>query len=236
MKISICIPTYKRTDLLFRATEWPIMDDRISEIIIIDDCSDRETQKQIRGYYMRFTVPNTLKVFLYFNEKNLDCYRNKREAVRKATNEYVIILDSDNVLDKTYIDTVYAQHWSPERILQPTFARPHFDFRKYNSLLANRKNVSKYANDSTFTTALNAMNFFINREKYLEVWDRSVDPVTSDSIYFNYKWLEAGNSIYFTPGLEYEHTISSDSHYKLNNKRTPHGFHESILRKLKALR
>lgn len=230
MKISVCCPTFKRTDLLFEAMKPFLNDDRISEIIIIDDASPAHIYAEVEGFFT-----GMWKVKVMQNLTNIDCYRNKHEVVKHATNEYVLLLDSDNVFSTEYIDVVYAQHWSPERILQPTFAKPHFDFRKYNSLLANRKNVSKYANDSTFTTALNAMNFFINREKYLEVWDGSVDPVTSDSIYFNYKWLEAGNSIYFTPGLEYEHRMSDDSHYKLNHRRTKPGFHESILRKLKAL-
>lgn len=231
MKISVCIPTYKRTDLLFEAIQQVMNDDRIGEFVIVDDASPAHIFAELEGFFR-----GNPKVKLYRNERNYDCYFNKREAVSKASFEYVCLWDSDNKFSTDYLDVVYAQHWSPERILQPTFAKPHFDFRKYNSLLANRKNVSKYAIDSTFTTALNAMNFFIHRERYLEVWDGSVDPVTSDSIYFNYKWLEAGNSIYFVPGLEYEHRMSEDSHYKLNNKRTKPGFHESILRKLKALR
>lgn len=231
MKISVCCPTYKRTDLLFEAMKPFLNDDRIGEVIICDDASPVHIFAEVQGFFNGIE-----KVFLHRNAVNFDCYKNKHKTVSLASNEYVLLIDSDNVFNTEFVDAIYAQHWSPERILQPTFAKPHFDSRKYNSLLANRKNVSKYANDSTFTTALNAMNFFINREKYLEVWDGSIDPVTSDSIYFNYKWLEAGNSIYFTPGLEYQHTMSLDSHYKLNNKRTPHGFHESILRKLKALR
>lgn len=231
MKISVCIPTYNRTGLLYEACNYPLIDDRVSEIVIVDDHSDLKVWDEINEYFI-----GDEKVKLFRNDVNVDCYHNKMRAVKNATNEYVILLDSDNQIDEKYIDTIYSNTWSPERILQPSFAKPHFDFRKFNSLLANRKNVAKYAHDSTFTTALNAMNFFINRDKYLEVWDGSVDPVTSDSIYFNYKWLEAGNSIYFVPGLEYEHRVHDGSHYQNNNNRTPKGFHDSIVKKLKALR
>jgi glycosyltransferase involved in cell wall biosynthesis len=231
MKISVVIPTWNRTSLLYEAIGYPAIDERVSEIVVYDDHSNVDIYNQVVVFCERHE-----KIKLFRGAKNMDCYRAKREAISKASNEYVIILDSDNQIDEKYIDTIYANTWSPERILQPSFAKPHFDFRKFNSLLANRKNVAKYANDSTFTTALNAMNFFVNRDRYLEVWDSSVDPVTSDSIYFNYKWLEAGNSIYVTPGLEYEHRIHDGSHYQQNNKRTPNGFHESILKKLKALR
>ena len=231
MNISVCYTTFKRTDLLFESVKPFLNDQRVSEIIISDDSSPLHIYSELCGFFQGMP-----KVKLNRNEKNLDCYFNKREAVSRATNDYVLILDSDNLFSVDFIDKLYGQTWSPERILQPSFAKPHFDFRKFNSLLANRKNVAKYAHDSTFTTMLNACNFFVNRDRYLEVWDGSVDPVTSDSIYFNYKWLEAGNSIYVTPGLEYEHTMSSDSHYKLNNKRTPAGFHNEIIRKLKQLK
>jgi glycosyltransferase involved in cell wall biosynthesis len=216
---------------LFESVKPFLNDDRVSEIVISDDCSPMHIYAELEGFFTGMD-----KVKLYRNDRNRDCYFNKREAVSRATNEYVLLLDSDNVFSTEFVDVIYNQHWSQERILQPTFARPHFDSRKYNSLLANRKNVAKYAHEANFTTALNAMNFFVNREKYLEVWDGSVDPVTSDSIYFNYCWLAKGNSIYFVPGLEYDHTMSEDSHYKHNVRRTKPGFHDSIVRKLKALR
>lgn len=206
-------------------------DDRIGEFVIVDDFSPLHIYAELEGFFK-----GNPKVKLFRNEKNLDCYFNKREVVSKASHEYVILFDSDNVLTTEYIDKIYEQHWSPERILQPSFAKPHFDFREFNSLLAHRNNVSKYANDSTFTTMLNAMNFFVNRDEYLKVWSDETDPVTSDSIYFNYCWLAAGNSIHVVPGLEYFHRIHEGSHYQKNNRRTPVGFHESIIKKLKELR
>lgn len=231
MTVSVAIPTYKRTDLLFEAVKTFINDDRVSEIIISDDASPAHIYAELQGFFNG--IP---KVKLSQNKRNLDCHFNKFEAVVRASNEYVILFDSDNVLTTEYLDVIFAQHWAPERILQPSFAKPHFDFRKYNSLLVHRNNAAKYASDSTFTTMLNAQNFFVNRDRYMEVWDDKVDPVTSDSIYFNYKWLEAGNSIYVVPGLEYFHRVHEGSHYQQNNARTPKGFHDNIVKKLKALR
>lgn len=231
IQISIAIPTYKRTDLLYKSFQQVINDDRVGEVVIVDDASPMHIYSEIESY-----CGSNPKIKLFRNEKNLDCYRNKMEAVKKCSHEYVILFDSDNVLMTDYLDTIYKQHWSPERILHPSFARPHFNFQIYDSLLANRKNVAKYCHNSTFTTMLNAMNYFVNRERYLEVWDGSIDPVTSDSIYFNYKWLEAGNSIYVVPELHYDHMVHNGSHYQQNNHRTEKGFHESIVKKLRQLR
>lgn len=235
--ISLCITTYNRTDLLYESFRQVLNDDRISEIVIVDDCSTEDVWQTIFWQYNE--VP---KIKLFRNEKNLDCYRNKREAVSKASNEWVIIWDSDNVMTKEYLDCllhrshVVLECFRHDIIAQPCFAKPNFDFSKYAGQIISHKEVAGLMQDGTFQTMLNAMNYFVNRDEYLRVWDGSIDPVTSDSIYQNYNWLKAGNSIYVVPGLEYEHRVHSGSHYQNNVRRTPRGFHEEIVNKLKNLR
>lgn len=231
MKISIAIPTFKRTDLLYQSFQQVINDDRVGEIVIVDDASPSHTYAEIESY-----CGSNPKIKLFRNGKNLDCYRNKMEAIRNCSHEYVCLWDSDNGFGVDYLDKIFDTPWAPERILQPSFAKPHFDFRKFNSLLVHKTNVAKYAHDSTFTTMLNAMNFFVHRENYLEVWSDHVDPVTSDSIYFNWSWLNAGKSIHVVPGLEYEHRVHEGSHYQQNHHRTPNNLHNEIIRKLKKMR
>lgn len=231
--VSICIPTFNRTDLLFESYSKVLDDPRVSEIVIVDDCSTHDVWRKMCDTIGPMNNP---KIKLYRNEKNLDCYRNKREAVSKATNEWVIPLDSDNVIDKEYIDRICSMEWGNRIILQPSFAKPHFNFTEYAGYIFDRNSVKNHIQESSFSTMLNAMNFFVNRDEYLKVWDGSVDPVTSDSLYFNYKWLEAGNWINVVRGLEYEHRVHNGSHYQNNVKRTPKGFHESIINKLKAMK
>jgi glycosyltransferase involved in cell wall biosynthesis len=217
--------------LLFESFAQVIDDDRISEIVIVDDHSDMEVFNRVFEYTR--TIP---KVKLYRNEKNLDCYRNKREAVSKSSNEWVIIFDSDNIMTKAYVDAIHKQEWWEDEILQPSAARPHFVFTSYSGLDVDKHNVSIHMDESPFSTMLNAMNYFVNRDEFLRVWDGSIDPVTSDSLYQNYNWLKAGNSIYVVPGLEYEHRVHNGSHYQNNVRRTPQGFHESIIQKFKELK
>lgn len=235
--ISIAIPTFNRTNLLYESFAKVINDPRISEIVIVDDCSTSEVWEQVQD----MCHPHS-QIKLYRNEKNLDCYRNKREAVSKASNEWVILLDSDNVIDKDYLDAIFGvvncgySRWRKYEILQPCFAKPHFEFKDWEGKLFNKSNIANFIKNSTFQTMLNAANYFVNRDAYLEAWDGSVDPVTSDSIYMAYRWLEAGNSIYVVPGLEYEHRVHEGSHYRQNVRRTPRGFHEDILNRLKKMR
>ena len=235
-QISICIPVYNRYEMLFKSFEQVIDHPNVGEIIIVDDASDQDISDCIK-----IGCLGNPKIKLFRNEKNLSCFANKREAVSKAQNEYVIVLDSDNIIDKTYIDTIMEQHWAPERILQPCFAKPRFDFRKHNSLLVHKSNIRKYMGDGMFNVMLNAMNYFVNRDRYLEAWDNSVDPVTSDTIWQNYCWLRAGNSIYITPGLMYEHGVDNHgeeepSFYLRHLDRTPKLFHSQVVNKLRNLR
>lgn len=230
-KISICIPTYNRYEMTIKSIEQVLNDSRIAEIVIIDDCSTNGDTTRLLEWCAARKEP----VIVYKNDINLDCYRNKHQAILKATGDWCILFDSDNVLTTEYIDTLYQiNEWDPNTIYQPVYSKPHFDFRNYAGLTISKMNVSQFTNTSIMT-ALNAMNFFINRKEYLEIWDGSLDPVTSDSIYFNYCWLLAGNKIHMTPGLEYEHVIHSGSHYQNNVNRTAKGFHEDIINKLKQL-
>lgn len=237
--ISLCITTYNRTHLLFESFKQVIDDDRISEIVIVDDHSDVRIFDQIASPHRI----ESSKIKLYRNDKNLGCYRNKREAVSKATNEWVILFDSDNVIGMDYIDTITKLNggdWHPNVVHQPTFAKPHFNFGAFSGINVHRGNVSKYANDETFLTALNAMNYFVNRDEYLRVWEDRKEPWTADSILHNYNWLKAGNIIYFCPGLEYFHRVDNhgqeeQSHYKEHHRKTGDLYTE-VVNKLKELR
>jgi glycosyltransferase involved in cell wall biosynthesis len=229
--ITLALTSFQRTDLLYESYRQLLNDDRISEIVISDDASNDEVYHTIA--WQTKALP---KVKLYRNETNLDCYRNKQKAVSLATNEWVIIGDSDNVFTPDYVDKLFSRQWEDNVIFQPSFAKPHFDFRKFEGLYYSSSTISIQMEDPTFSTMLNAMNYFVNRDEYLKVWDGSIDPVTSDSIFQNYNWLKAGNLIYVVPDLSYEHLVHEQSHYRNNVRRTPQGFHKSIEDKLKALR
>jgi len=238
--ISLCVTNFNREILLFQAIEQVLDDDRVSEIIISDDCSEYELYKRVVEHYKPYP-----KVKISRNDTNVDCYRNKHKAVSLASNDWVIVWDSDNIMTKAYIDKLSnlkspffdgANAWVNNVAYQPSFAKPHFNFTAFEGAIISKMTVSKFLSANQFQTMLNEMNYFVNRDEYLKVWDGSVDPVTSDSIFQNYNWLKAGNSIYVVPGLEYEHTVHNGSHYQQNNRRTPKGFHESIIKKLKELR
>lgn len=219
--ISLCLTTWNRDSMTFDAFRQVLNDERISEVVIVDDHSDERIYNNLV-----FMCNGLDKVKIFRNAQNKGCYWNKHTAVELATNEWVILFDSDNVLNTKYLDAIPGT-LSQRTIYQPEFARPHFDFTKYAGHYFDRTIAKNYTPQETFTTMLNAMNFFVNREEFLRVFDTNKsEPWTADSIYFNYLWLKAGNSIYVTPGMQYDHLVHNGSHYKNNVHKTGNFFNE----------
>lgn len=193
-------------------------DGRVSEIVICDDASSQDVFDRLIQSVFDGEHP---KVRLYQNQENLDCYRNKANAVGRASNQWCILFDSDNVLRVNYLDRLFdIKNWRPDTVYCPVFAEPNFDYRNFAGVTITKENVGQYLDKPMFLTALNTMNFFVNKESFLSVWDGTVDPVTSDSIYFNYCWLKSGRKIHFVDGLQYYHRVHPGSHYQNNNHKT----------------
>lgn len=231
-KISVSIPSWNRYQQTIDSFAQVLEDERITEVVVVDDASTNDSYEKLCAYFVGHP-----KVKLFRNEKNLDCYANKHEAALKATGSWIIIFDSDNTLTTAYLDAIYAiPEWNPQTVYQPQFSRPYFDFRKWTGLTITKENVAQYA-DTHLMTALNAFNLFINREEYLKIWDGSVNPGTSDSIFFNYCWLVSGNKVLITPGLEYNHYIAKDKsgHYETHSHKFV-VFHEQLMNEIRNLK
>lgn len=231
-KISIAIPTWNRSEMTIESFIGVYNDERVSEIIIVDDASDMEVFEDLKS--MTDALP---KVRLYRNGSNCDCYRNKMNAVSFVTKEWCVLLDSDNKIDKTYLDILFEiEEWDNHTIYTPSFAKPHFDFRSYDGMTITKQNVAEWIDKPMAEVCLNAANYFINTLSWLSVWDGEVDPVTSDSILQCYNWLNSGYKIKIVKGLHYEHSVHDGSHYKNNCHRTEKGFHEKILDNLRNMK
>lgn len=230
-KIDIAITSFNRYKQTIDSFQQVLDDDRIENIIISDDCSTDDSCEKLVEYFKE-----NEKVKIYRNKRNRDCYVNKRIAIGYVQNDFAALIDSDNTITKDYLDAIYAFKWDEKTILQPEFASPHFDFRKWRGLTLTRENVAQYI-DTHLMTSLNAQNHFVNKAEYIKVWNGTLDPVTSDSIFFSMCWLSAGNKIHITPNLIYEHFIdpNGNGHYQKNYLRTGN-FHQVVLDRIKQLR
>lgn len=234
MNLTVAFTSHNRTNLLYEAVEPFLNDDRIPEIVISDDQSNENIIAEIWEKYSL-----TAKVRVYKNDFNLDCYHNKAKAVERSTNEWVLLLDSDNIFSTQFIDRIenlWQAGLNDRTAYAPDFARPHFDFRHLSGQALRKENISSLIDNNSTQTMLNAMNYLVNRSEYLRIFDRHVTPVTSDSIYQNCRWLDMGNTIYVVPDFQYEHRVHDGSHYRQKHRETPRGFHEDIIQRLRQMR
>ncbi len=228
--VSLAVPTFNRFSLLVQCIEVAREDDRITEIVIVDDASDESIFHQLTEW-----VAGIKKAKLFRNEKNLDCYANKHQAVLRASNDFVVLFDSDNIIDNIYLAALFdLPEWDTRTIYCPTFAWPEFDYRAFGGAVVNRGNVGKYLNQKNFLTALNTANYFVPRQAYLHAFNPSVDPHTADSIYMAYRFLELGYTLQFVTGMHYFHRVHEQSHYRQNHQKTGR-FYDDTVKKLRNL-
>jgi len=229
--VTLAITTYNRDHMTHGSFKWVRDDPRISEIVIVDDCSDVHIYESLQRMVAGFK-----KVKLYRNPRNLGCYHNKRKAVGLSTNEYVILLDSDNVLRTDYLDALPdSEMWTPTTLYAPSFAKPHFDYRVFSGKTIYNHNIKEFIGQKNFDCMINTCNFFVNRREYLKVFDsEKIEPWTADTLYFNYCWLKKGNYIEVLEGMEYDHLVHDGSHYKEHVSKTGN-FAKEVMDKLRRL-
>jgi glycosyltransferase involved in cell wall biosynthesis len=204
MKLSLCITTYNRFELLKESYTQVIDDPRISEIIIVDDCSTEPGIKE---------KVNSLaggKVKVLHQVQNLGMSRNKADAISYASNDWVIIFDSDNVITTDYLDAIPV-YLSRDTIYCPSFAKPEFDFRFHEGNFYNLKNVATAIKMDTYNVAMNCCNYLVHRDTYLQTYQYNEKHIASDTIWHAYNHLNAGGSFYIVPGMEYFHRVHKGS-------------------------
>lgn len=227
MKLSLCVTTYNRYQLTIDSIAKVIDDPRIDDIVIFDDCSTDGSSEKLVEYY---TIADKKgKVSIGRQKENVGMSQNKADAIEAARNEWVIIFDSDNVIDQTYLDAFYdytkrnprIPHDLPrEFIFCPDFAKPDFDYRAFSQVAAptygiyNAKDAARCMIDSRFNCLMNTCNYIVNRDFYLETYEHNPEHIASDTIWHNYNHLKAGGKFAVVPYMQYFHRVHDDSGFK----------------------
>lgn len=221
MKLSLVITTFNRTDFVIEAFVQVLDNPAIDEIIVVDDFSDVDIYEKL------LVLVNNLKnekVKLFRNDKNLGPLLNKYEAVKRCNNEWIIMLDSDNIINNDYVEKVLALNkdedmlYCPE-VLQGVKGKKSigWDYTIFRGLIVDKTNVVSHIDENLFETWLNTGNYFFYKKTYISNIENSVlEPMLSlsDSIYFSYLWLLNGNRMKIVPRLDYVHRVHNGSWYK----------------------
>jgi glycosyltransferase involved in cell wall biosynthesis len=194
----------------------------ISEIVIADDFSDEVVYDELRNLIGSLNNP---KIKLLRNHKNLGPLMNKYFVVTKAKCDWCIMLDSDNIIDNTYVEKIHALTKKEDTIYCPEILYKegkeviNFDYRQFIGLTVDKYVAKRNIKNKFFECWLNTGNFFFNKYRYMKAIEENVldfELGTSDSVYFNYLWLIHGGRLQLVPGLNYVHRIHKGSWYKNN--------------------
>jgi len=230
MKLTLAITTYNRSEMVMEVFEKVHDHPLIDEIVIVDDASDFDKYNELYqliyfgDYKAKHKDLDSWKIKLFRNEKNLGMSRNKREAVSKAKNEWVILFDSDNILYPEYLDALaHCEFDNNKTIYHPSLAEPEHDYSQFNGMVIDKTNAKEYLKEREFRVMMNSCNYIVNRDEYLKVYKYDETIKESDTIYFNTLWLQAGNAFYVVPGMKYHHRkhsgsgwLNGDHRYNMN--------------------
>ena len=224
--ISLVIPFYNTSRYFLEAIKYSLEDDFVSEIVVNDDASSEDEWKKLND------IVNDLdsdKIKLFRNENNLGGFRNKYNAVKNSTGEWIYLLDSDNHPYDTTLDIIQSIEnpdsnicYSPQTLLlhQEDTPTPYdsktYNF-KYNLIGIDDAQDAIFKKTYLFDWFLNTGNFVVNREKYLERllngYNNMKEPVYACSVAFSYHWMRNNGFYKIVPNMKYYHRTRKDSYW-----------------------
>ncbi len=215
-QFSLCIATMKRWSFLESSLPKYLANPYISEIILVD-----ETGEDFRKIQEVYGENPKIKVFQ--NQTRLGPFLNKLECMKRATNTWIALIDSDNYADITYFETL-CKVFDPNnlhRIYMPSKALPNFDYSAFSGMLLSPWRIGELIRskqDLHLTTCFNTGNYVLSK-KALEVLERYTNDELSkvsfccDVIYANTLLLINNFEFCVVPDLEYTHVAHEGSVY-----------------------
>lgn len=236
MELSLCITTFNRFALTIKSCAQVLDDNIINDIIVLDDASTDGSYEKLVEHFSPYPHVRVIRQAV-----NRNMSINKRDTVSYAKNDWVILLDSDNIIDKSYTKAFYQNRYEaswelgnddipdlsdtiqhPASVIYcPTWARPSFDFRDLHKVMMsdgieeiNMANVGAILQGKygdNLNMLLNCCNYICNKNRYLEVYEHNPEHRASDTVWMSYLWLKSGGSFQIVPNMEYDHLVHKGS-------------------------
>ena len=109
MKLSICVPTYNRSQLIVDTINniTDVCKDVDYELIIVDDCSSDDTIERIKEVYESLPEDIQVRIKTYRNEENIGVTKSWNILVDYAIWDYICVINND----------VIFPHWFFEKLM-----------------------------------------------------------------------------------------------------------------------
>lgn len=207
MFFTFAITHYNRFDLLMKSFPSLINDERVNDILIMDDAS---TDGSLEKILKEFEGNN--KVRIIRNVTNQGMSRNKSIAVGYSYNPFVILFDSDNIIETKYLDAIdKIKIFQSDTIYSPARAWPVFNYDELAGKTIDRGNVKKFMDFPQFGAMINTCNYVCHRDFYLKNYNYNPEIKGTDTAWHFYNHLKNGGKFHIVPDLEYFHLVHKDS-------------------------
>lgn len=208
-QISLSVTSYNRFESTVKSFANVLDDERIGEILVLDDCSTDDSFSKLVAHF-----DGNEKVKVLQQVFNRSMQQNKADAVMLSKFEWCILLDSDNEINTDYIDNLFAlPEWEEGTIYAPMRAKPKFIYDAFAGHTIDKVNVHKYVNMPLFGALINTSNYFVNRDFYADVYKFNPEIKGTDTANHFVNHISAGGSFHVVKDLEYIHAISTDSEF-----------------------
>ena len=209
---SLCIPTMDRFDqFLINYLPKYLKNELIEEIIITDE-NGNDINK------IKDMFANNEKLKLHTNETKLGPFLNKLNACKKAKNEWIVLMDSDNFADETYFSVAknYIINTIGEQkniILAPYKANPNFNYSNVSGIIYKKNSIEKHP--LLMNTGNYVLNSYLIQNLNLQHETENIQKSSAcDVIYFNTLLFEQLDlHMHVVENLEYEHVVHNGSIY-----------------------
>ena len=230
MHLTIAIPTMRRWSFLKDSIPAYLARPEVAEIVVCDETG--EDYDLLENAFGNLIAGKKLR--LYKNEQRLGIYENKMKCLSLATSPWVAVLDSDNIFDNDWFDTLHSLDFSNTKMI---FASAEFksvnikngvvrrDCEAFSGLVLDSKNWNHTLTRPKWNFLLNDGNWIVPRSVF-----ECLPPVKSDTleaadaIFMARCFVKAGYSIYYVPGLEYTHLVHPGSSWLQTSQKSEYIF------------
>jgi glycosyltransferase involved in cell wall biosynthesis len=207
--ITLAITNFNRFELTVKSFANVVHDDRVKEILILDDHSTDGSFEKLVEFF-----DGNDKVKVIQQVTNVGMQQNKHDAVALSKFDWVILFDSDNEISEDYIDKIEALGKLDEDLIYaPSRALPTFIYDEFSSLLIHRHNVREHIKTPFFGALINTSNYLVNKLTYCQNYKFNPEIKGTDTANHFLNHLKNNGSLYIVPGLQYKHLTHSGSEF-----------------------
>ena len=146
--ITVGIPTYNSSKYLNQCLKSIKNLKNIDEILISDDGSTVSELAKLKEIVLKYQIKHGLNIKILESTTNFGAYRNKLKLIENSKNEYIYVLDSDNMASKSLDDIIneILNENNPKFLYQPNVMYHFWKYPRLAQLMSpyNKKYIVKF--------------------------------------------------------------------------------------------